>query len=839
MYFEQAFYTSCETGLRGSKGFQMNAASKGLDTNILNYLERCGGYLPPLSSPTTPTNEELEQFPISLSFYKTQEGFAVLSRSKYLGQDYSLRYGNFFTHFILSKDMGTFLKLFSPIAAWKASFWKEKSIDKTELPLLELPDENESTDILEIKAFLDSDNRFSYLNAFASSLQLALQTKRRIIIVDTPDSVTKWITTVAVALPNSLLDHLTFTTYNKNPYNNDTLICGTTNDSDFRFSQSEIAHQFYVFDFENSRFSDPSPETKFSKSLLLWYKSDSPSESQQFRNFTDWLKIPWEIEDLDHLIDLYNLVYNNEQTEGEVLGSIKYIIERNLYGFSAVLIPVTAVLSERSFQDKAFNSIVKSLFLACYCSPNTDEELKEDILVFYIDWFIDRILPDASEELLRDEANTFFENKVPKAAWDSSMNSLKNAIENSRDIKWLSAIIEFTKSLGLLKQLGPSIERIVNNVLLPNIRDKYTQNILGKLFEENLSPVLDGTFISLVRRQLEIPAATEELTYFLSRKATLIRLKALAIEKEDKLLYILINAFEISKSPDKVKLSVIFINDISENSEFSLTTKDYDKFFTMAWYGETLSPEETYTLINELPDVILESTAFIELAVDGLVSRPDILSLRENDPALLLIKEFRKRDGFLKSKAIVNNSVAKTYNKVLESLELPSWCKKYGETKSIPHKLQLIRLALKILSTENYQARQKISDTAIFDYLIVIGNIPESANILHALNEIDQSLLSHSINKVLSHIDSKDTICISAWVQLFLFIYETYEDISKPPLIVEQNEKHLRKIYSNLPNSTKSKIDSLFNTDKHWNQKWETWKNKGSGFSKFKKILFR
>ena len=63
LVLEQAYYTSCEVGLRGSKGFQMNAVSPGLDPNTLLYLERYGVYVPPLSSPTRPTEEELGSFP--------------------------------------------------------------------------------------------------------------------------------------------------------------------------------------------------------------------------------------------------------------------------------------------------------------------------------------------------------------------------------------------------------------------------------------------------------------------------------------------------------------------------------------------------------------------------------------------------------------------------------------------------------------------------------------------------------------------------------------------------------------------------------------------------------
>ncbi len=70
MSFLQAYYTSCERGLRGSKGFQINAATEGLDPSLLQQVERLGLYVPPVEAPSRPTAEEIERFPVSLLYQR-------------------------------------------------------------------------------------------------------------------------------------------------------------------------------------------------------------------------------------------------------------------------------------------------------------------------------------------------------------------------------------------------------------------------------------------------------------------------------------------------------------------------------------------------------------------------------------------------------------------------------------------------------------------------------------------------------------------------------------------------------------------------------------------------
>jgi hypothetical protein len=104
MTFMQAYYTSCETGHRGSKGFQFNAVTPGLDPRLLEQLERLGVYVPPSSSVVQPSAEDLERFPLVLLYQPLGGGGSVVAQSRYIGPDYSGRWGNYFTHYAIADD---------------------------------------------------------------------------------------------------------------------------------------------------------------------------------------------------------------------------------------------------------------------------------------------------------------------------------------------------------------------------------------------------------------------------------------------------------------------------------------------------------------------------------------------------------------------------------------------------------------------------------------------------------------------------------------------------------------------------------------------------------------
>ncbi|HRI50286.1 MAG TPA: hypothetical protein PLW65_08890 [Pseudomonadota bacterium] len=274
MSFRQVYYTSCRKGLRGSPGFQVNAASPGIAPDLLQQVERLCVYVPPVSAPSRPGPGELEQFPLALVYQllgqplgqstgqPNQDSATVVAQARYIGADYSGRFGNYFAHCLITTSPATDLGALLPIQLWRSPLWSTKESETTELPEAATPAPGGALDLPQLAAFLADKGRLEHLADFVTAAEQALRTRRRVVIVDSSDCVARWIAAACFVLPRNLALQLTFNTYVKSPYQTDALIVGTTADSDFGFAPHEIRHTVFLFDFVGDRFTpieSPSP----------------------------------------------------------------------------------------------------------------------------------------------------------------------------------------------------------------------------------------------------------------------------------------------------------------------------------------------------------------------------------------------------------------------------------------------------------------------------------------------------------------------------------------------------------------------------------------------------
>lgn len=272
MTFMQAYYTSCEIGHRGSKGFQFNAVTPGLDPRLFDQLERLGVYVPPSSSVVQPSPEDLERFPLVLLYQPLGGGRSVVAQSRYIGPDYSGRWGNYFTHYAIADDTERALRDQLPIELWKSPAWTTTESKQLELPRLDEFPLAGVIDAEAIRGFVRE--RPEHVAEIVEATRLALKTGRRVVIVDEDESIAKWIAAATYALPRHLALATSFTTYTKSPYESNAMIIGTTRDSDFRATQFEIDHQYSVFDFIQGRFSRIDASSRFARGVATsWVQS--------------------------------------------------------------------------------------------------------------------------------------------------------------------------------------------------------------------------------------------------------------------------------------------------------------------------------------------------------------------------------------------------------------------------------------------------------------------------------------------------------------------------------------------------------------------------------------
>jgi|GEM_PF-943131 len=272
MSFMQAYYTSCVSGLRGSKGFQFNAATPGFDPRLLDQIERLGMYAPPSSAAVQPSDEELARFPLVLLYQPLGGGQSVLAQSRYIGLDYSGRWGNYFTHYAVTENTQRDLANQLPIELWKSPAWMSAESSQRELPHVSEFPLSGVIDAEAVRSFVNE--RPGHVAGIVEATRLALKTGRRVVIVDEDESIAKWIAAATYALPRHLALATSFTTYAKSPYESGAIIIGTTGDSDFRGTQFEIDHQYSVFDFIHGRFSPIDVSSRFAKGVAAaWRQS--------------------------------------------------------------------------------------------------------------------------------------------------------------------------------------------------------------------------------------------------------------------------------------------------------------------------------------------------------------------------------------------------------------------------------------------------------------------------------------------------------------------------------------------------------------------------------------
>jgi GTPase-associated protein 1 len=307
MSFQQVYYTSCEKGLSPGPGFQVNAAGPDVVPATLQRIERLGSYAPPRSAPLRPTLEEIARLPVSLFFQTLDGAGAVLGQARYVGLMADGRYGNFFTHSLISTDpYADFFKASQllPIEMWQSKSWVTRESDSTALPDLEKMPAGEVINFANVLAFLREPSRREILPRFLSAVVEALKTNRRVIVIDDNENVALWVAAASYALPYHLVLRLTFSTYVQSPYNTDALITGTTEDSPFNFAPHEIEHLFSVFDLKGGRLSPIEPGGFAAKAAFLYQQAYAAS-LVGFPAFVERVAPNMPLEELEDALSTY------------------------------------------------------------------------------------------------------------------------------------------------------------------------------------------------------------------------------------------------------------------------------------------------------------------------------------------------------------------------------------------------------------------------------------------------------------------------------------------------------------------------------------------------------
>lgn len=220
----QLQYSSVENGPAGHSGFQFVAAGPGVDADDEQIVAPFMTYRAPLDAPNQPTATELEMFPVALTYTRAGSE-CVVARSRYLGRDYSGRYGNYLAHAVILTPEE--LEGLRPIELWRSTLWPDRVSADPRLPDRTRLEPGSALNPVQVQGFLAGlgDRGFEIL----AGLLTAVDGDEPILLTSAgSDDIALFIAAVSYSLPTAAVTDLSFTTYSGEPGSAHQRIVGTT-----------------------------------------------------------------------------------------------------------------------------------------------------------------------------------------------------------------------------------------------------------------------------------------------------------------------------------------------------------------------------------------------------------------------------------------------------------------------------------------------------------------------------------------------------------------------------------------------------------------------------------
>lgn len=313
MKVQQLFYTSCKKGISLGMGFQTYSMSKGITEEERKEIESHCIYIPPDNLPTQPTKEEIEElFPIALSSFRLKNGKYCICQSKYIGKDYSGRYGNYFSHVLISDETWPFypIELYGSITFRDClTLEEENAVEINPLPNLEEIHLGNEIDFYTISKFLKGtgvENRRKSFKVFMDNVVRYQKEGKPIVFWDSKENNPYWIGAIQMSLPKNLAQTFSFTTYCYNPENTNYIISGLDKDgSVFNLKGNQKLYKYTFINFNES--NQQIVNTNFSKLVEVGY-TVSKEVLLSFLYFIEQFQYNLLDEDIEDCICLYNIV---------------------------------------------------------------------------------------------------------------------------------------------------------------------------------------------------------------------------------------------------------------------------------------------------------------------------------------------------------------------------------------------------------------------------------------------------------------------------------------------------------------------------------------------------
>lgn len=283
----QLHYTSARNGPTGRAGFQFVAETPGLPDGVRAGVTPHLSYRPPPGAPLSPDGGELDLFPVAL-LYDRVGGRPLLLRCRYLGRDYSGRYGNFFGHAVVA-DPGE-LEGVRPAELWHSPVWADAPAEGADLPEVDelAPGEAFAPEALaewlaDTASFgtdgtaetggtggadepggaagtgSQAGGAYGMLARLVDAVAGVLARGHgRVVLVGADDElIARWIAVVSYSLPVAAAARLSFVTYSADPGGAAQRLVGTTPDVWASAGQHAASDAFFTDSWTSTREAPP------------------------------------------------------------------------------------------------------------------------------------------------------------------------------------------------------------------------------------------------------------------------------------------------------------------------------------------------------------------------------------------------------------------------------------------------------------------------------------------------------------------------------------------------------------------------------------------------------
>jgi len=328
----QLHYTSCQHGLSGHAGFQTRAISVGITLEEQRVLERIGIYEPPRDLPPEPVPDDiLENFPKAFRSLFLETNRLAVIRSVYVGQDYTGRWGNYFSHGLV---LNNFPNDLWPIDFYEWNGWKEKisqdedsSETSFQLQPANLQPDESAYSFTELQEFLKEDtNRTNQLANMIRAILMRRATSRSLVIREELENTGLfWIACIQKSFPSTHQKELSCSSYQFDP-RACLAINVTQGETDFILDESERQYQFYVFDFSNNQFSDIEKQLGDYANIVSTWMAEKPETLKKFHRFCDLFNHDDLNDGLLSMLHLFKLSINEKTKleEDELVNVLRF-----------------------------------------------------------------------------------------------------------------------------------------------------------------------------------------------------------------------------------------------------------------------------------------------------------------------------------------------------------------------------------------------------------------------------------------------------------------------------------------------------------------------------------